>query len=135
MNYFFKGTTNEKRLKEIRELLKEMNVMHVDEYKFDDPNMMYFTYDKDGVKCIEFGDFWVLWKVLENDPHPNYMYLEKSHEPLFKKGDWVNWKNTLIGQISELTINPLSVNGYSYCISNTLWATEKELKPAKNPIE
>lgn len=133
MNYFFKGTTNEKRLKEIRELLKEMNVMHVDEYKFNDPNIMYFTYDKDGVKRIEFGDFWVLWKVLENDPHPNYMYLEKSHEPLFKKGDWVNWKNTLIGLVTEVMMNP--GGSYSYCIGNMVWGTEKEFKKALNPIK
>ena len=133
INYYFRGTKSDEERADIIELLDEMNVEDVAAYAFDDPGFIYFTYDKDGKKLINFEDYDVLKHILIENPHPGFIKLEKEHGPLYKKGDWVNWKNTLIGEITEISVN---INkSYSYCVGNTLWASERELTRTDNPIK
>ena len=96
-NYFFRGTTDAQERLAIRELLEQMNVVDIDGYGFSDPDFIYFTYNKDGKKFIQFEEYDVLKHVFIENPHPGFTELKQpQHEPLFKKGDWVNWKNTCL---------------------------------------
>ena len=133
-NYFFRGTTDEQERLAIIDLLEQMNVADISCYTFNDPDFIYFTYNKNGKKYIQFEECDVLKHVFIENPHPGFTELKQQpHEPLFKKGDWVNWKNTLVGLVTEVLINP--GGSYSYCIGNMVWGTEKEFKKAPNPIK
>lgn len=133
-NYFFRGTTDAQERLAIRDLLEQMNVADIDAYTFTDPDFIYFTYNKDGKKLIQFDEYEILKHVFIENPHPGFTELKQpQREPLFKKGDWVNWKNTLVGLVTEVLINP--GGSYSYCIGNMVWGTEKEFKKAPNPIK
>ena len=133
-NYFFRGTTDEQERLAIIDLLEQMNVADISCYTFNDPDFIYFTYNKNGEKLIQFDEYEILKHVFIENPHPGFTELKQpQHEPLFKKGDWVNWKNTLVGLVTEVLINP--GGSYSYCIGNMVWGTEKEFKKAPNPIK
>lgn len=92
-NFYFRGIKDDKKRAEILELLYQLDIINLDNYNsdnpdlmyFTNPDLMYFTYDRDDEKFIGCGTFWPLWQVLENNPHPNYKNLVKMQKPLYKK--------------------------------------------------